>query len=221
MTRSAAPIEMPSRSGPPPARSSAKDVARLAGVSTATVSRFLNSPEQVDVETRALRDPAQPRSIVAAHLGPGGPALRGALVHPGLVGHLARAIRNHGWARDLPADSTLGTRQDDPFFEAYRFVLPGYNVRPLEMAGAVGVEQLKKLDAMIAIRRANAALFVKLFKDDPRFIIQREHGVSSGGNGRREVCRLPCSASISVIARKIASAHMRCVPCGSDKSPAT
>ena len=95
------------------------------------------------------------------------------------IDHLARAIRNHGWARDLPADSTLGTRQDDPFFEAYRFVLPGYNVRPLEMAGAVGVEQLKKLDAMIAIRRANAALFVKLFKDDARFIIQREHGVSS------------------------------------------
>ena len=95
------------------------------------------------------------------------------------IDHLARAIRNHGWARDLPADCTLGTRHDDPFFEAYRFVLPGYNVRPLEMAGAVGVEQLKKLDAMIAIRRANAALFVKLFKDDPRFIIQREHGVSS------------------------------------------
>ena len=95
------------------------------------------------------------------------------------IDHLARAIRNHGWARDLPADSTLGTRQDDPFFEAYRFVLPGYNVRPLEMAGAVGVEQLKKLDAMIAIRRANAALFVKLFKDDRRFIIQRENGVSS------------------------------------------
>ena len=66
-----------------------------------------------------------------------------------------------------------------PFFEAYRFVLPGYNVRPLEMAGAVGLEQLKKLDAMIAIRRANAALFVKLFGDDPRFIIQRENGASS------------------------------------------
>ena len=35
-------------------RPSAKDVARLAGVSTATVSRVINNPEQVDAETRQL-----------------------------------------------------------------------------------------------------------------------------------------------------------------------
>ncbi len=95
------------------------------------------------------------------------------------IDHLARAIRNHGWARDVPPDSPLGTRLDDPFFEAYRFVLPGYNVRPIEMSGAVGREQLKKLDGMLAARRRNAAHFVSLFRDDKRFIIQREHGSSS------------------------------------------
>ena len=96
------------------------------------------------------------------------------------IAHLSRAIRNHGWARDVPADSPINTRRhDDPFFEAYRFMLPGYNVRPLEICGAVGREQLKKLDAMIAARRRNAALFVSLFAGDERFIIQREHGRSS------------------------------------------
>jgi CDP-6-deoxy-D-xylo-4-hexulose-3-dehydrase len=97
------------------------------------------------------------------------------------IDHLARAIRNHGWARDVPADSIVnrGQRYDDPFFEAYRFVVPGYNVRPLELCGAVGLEQIKKLDSMLAMRRQNAAHFVALFKGDPRFIIQRENGSSS------------------------------------------
>ena len=36
---------------PPPTRTSAKDVARLAGVSTATVSRVINSPGRVDAKT--------------------------------------------------------------------------------------------------------------------------------------------------------------------------
>jgi CDP-6-deoxy-D-xylo-4-hexulose-3-dehydrase len=96
------------------------------------------------------------------------------------IDHLARAIRNHGWARDVPADSVLHEgRHPDEFFEAYRFVLPGYNVRPLEMCGAIGLEQLKKLDGMVERRRQNAALFVSLFDGDERFIIQRENGRSS------------------------------------------
>ena len=57
--------------------------------------------------------------------------------------------------------------------------MPGYNVRPLEICGAVGLEQLGKLDGFVEARRRNAALFVRLFADDDRFIIQREHGRSS------------------------------------------
>jgi CDP-6-deoxy-D-xylo-4-hexulose-3-dehydrase len=95
------------------------------------------------------------------------------------LAHVARSMRAHGWTRDLPADTTIYEKRDEDFFEAYRFILPGFNARPLEIAGAIGVEQLKKLDAMVEARRRNAALFQKLFARDERFIIQRENGRSS------------------------------------------
>jgi CDP-4-dehydro-6-deoxyglucose reductase, E1 len=93
--------------------------------------------------------------------------------------HIAKSIRAHGWSRDLPSDSKVFDKGKDDFFEAYRFILPGYNARPLEMSGAIGIEQLKKLDQMIDVRRKNAALFVRLFGSDERFIIQQENGKSS------------------------------------------
>lgn len=93
--------------------------------------------------------------------------------------HVARSMRAHGWTRDLPPDTKIFERRDDDFFEAYRFILPGYNARPLELSGAIGIEQLKKLDGMIEVRRKNAKLFADRLKDDERFIIQRENGKSS------------------------------------------
>jgi CDP-4-dehydro-6-deoxyglucose reductase, E1 len=92
---------------------------------------------------------------------------------------LVKSMRAHGWTRDLPADSVIYDRRDDDFYEAYRFILPGYNVRPIEMSGAIGLEQLRKLPAMTQARRKNWMLFQKLFAGDNRFIIQRENGKSS------------------------------------------
>jgi len=92
---------------------------------------------------------------------------------------IARSMRAHGWTRGLPPDTTICDQRNDEFYEAYRFILPGYNVRPLELSGAIGIEQLKKLDTIIEARRRNAALFQELFARDERFIIQREHGRSS------------------------------------------
>ena len=92
---------------------------------------------------------------------------------------LVKSMRAHGWVRDLPDDSVIFDKRGDDFYEAYRFILPGYNVRPIEMSGAIGVEQLKKLPRMTAARRKNWALFQKLFGGDNRFIIQRENGKSS------------------------------------------
>lgn len=92
---------------------------------------------------------------------------------------LLRSIRNHGWTRDQDEDSMIYEKKGDDFFEAYRFILPGYNVRPTEIQGVIGKEQLKKLPDFIEIRRKNADRFVNYFKDDNRFIIQRETGESS------------------------------------------
>ncbi|WP_431859486.1 DegT/DnrJ/EryC1/StrS family aminotransferase [Azospirillum sp.] len=95
------------------------------------------------------------------------------------LAHLCRSMRAHGWTRDLPPDTPLYERRSSDHFEAYRFILPGYNVRPLELEAAVGRQQLKKLPAMTAARRKNLKLFQELFAGDERFIIQRENGTSS------------------------------------------
>lgn len=92
---------------------------------------------------------------------------------------LAKSLRNHGWVRDQDEGSTIFEMRNDDFYEAYRFILPGYNVRPMELQGAIGIEQLKKLDGFLKIRRENAQHFVNLFKNDERFIIQQEVGESA------------------------------------------
>ncbi len=93
--------------------------------------------------------------------------------------HLLLSVRTHGWTRDLPEGSMLFDRGGDDLFEAYRFIVPGFNLRPTELSGAVGSIQLRKLPAMTKARRKNLKLFQKLFGDDDRFIIQRENGRSS------------------------------------------
>jgi len=92
---------------------------------------------------------------------------------------LCKSLRNHGWTRDQDEESTIFEKKDDDFFEAYRFILPGYNVRPGELQGALGLQQLKKLPTMLDMRRKNATYFQSKFKDDNRFIIQKEVGESS------------------------------------------
>jgi CDP-4-dehydro-6-deoxyglucose reductase, E1 len=92
---------------------------------------------------------------------------------------LCKSLRNHGWTRDQDENSPIYEKKGDDFFEAYRFILPGYNVRPGELNGALGLQQMKKLPNMLMQRRKNAAYFQSKFQKDNRFIIQKEVGESS------------------------------------------
>ncbi len=94
--------------------------------------------------------------------------------------HVLLSLRAHGWTRNLPKKNWVtGLKSDDWFDESFKFVLPGYNVRPLEMSGAVGIEQLKKLPEFIRARRENARYFIETFKDLEFVEIQEEIGQSS------------------------------------------
>ena len=57
------------------------------------------------------------------------------------------------------------SKSKNNFDEAFRFVLPGYNLRPLEMSGAIGSIQLKKLPKFLIQRRRNADLFLNKMKE--------------------------------------------------------
>jgi CDP-6-deoxy-D-xylo-4-hexulose-3-dehydrase len=93
--------------------------------------------------------------------------------------HILLSLRAHGWTRDLPKENHVANKSDDWFEESFRFVLPGYNVRPVEMSGAIGIEQLKKLPLFLKQRRKNAKLFIELFKDHSNFSIQKDVDNSS------------------------------------------
>lgn len=94
--------------------------------------------------------------------------------------HILLSLRAHGWTRNLPKENHVcGTKGDDPFEESFRFVLPGYNVRPLEMSGALGIEQVKKLPRLILERQKNGLLVQKALSDHPDLLIQSEIGKSS------------------------------------------
>lgn len=90
------------------------------------------------------------------------------------------SLRSHGWTRNLPKHNLVcGEKSDDPFEESFRFVLPGYNVRPLDMSGAIGIEQVKKLPTLIAERRNNGCLLQAALAEHPDIMIQSEIGESS------------------------------------------
>jgi CDP-4-dehydro-6-deoxyglucose reductase, E1 len=94
--------------------------------------------------------------------------------------HILLSLRAHGWTRNIPQPSSLVKKNNDNFFESFRFIFPGYNVRPLEFEGAIGLEQLKKLPGFIRVRKQNAKYFIsRLSKFHEKIYIQKEIGESS------------------------------------------
>ena len=67
---------------------------------------------------------------------------------------MLQSLRSHGWTRH---------RGD----EGYNFIYPGYNVRPIEMMGAIGLKQLDKLKDIVKGRRENAKNYPLITQKEP------------------------------------------------------
>ncbi|SEC11122.1 DegT/DnrJ/EryC1/StrS family aminotransferase [Paenibacillus sp. GP183] len=93
--------------------------------------------------------------------------------------HYLLSIRAHGWTRNLPSNSKIYAKSNDDFYESFNFIMPGYNLRPIEMEGAIGIEQLKKFDKIIEQRKKNAKYFIERIKDVKYIRPQKEVGDSS------------------------------------------
>lgn len=93
--------------------------------------------------------------------------------------HYMLAIRAHGWTRNLPEQSKLHLKNANEFYESFCFVVPGFNLRPLEMEGAIAIEQIKKLDGFIAQRRKNAEYFKARMESMHKFSTQTAVGSPS------------------------------------------
>lgn len=126
--------------------------------------------------------------------------------------HILLCIRAHGWTRNLPEfNHVSGQKSTDPFEESFKFVLPGYNVRPLEMSGAIGIEQLKKLPGFIEVRRKNAVLFKQLFSNHEYIDIQHETGESSWF-GFALILKETAKVTRTELVKKLVAAGVECRP---------
>lgn len=126
--------------------------------------------------------------------------------------HILLSLRAHGWTRNLPKENLVcGTKSDDPFEESFRFVLPGYNVRPLEMSGALGIVQVKKLPMLIEERRKNGALLQQALKEHPDLLIQSEIGKSSWF-GFSLVIKAGSNLSRKALVKKLMELGFECRP---------
>ena len=90
-----------------------------------------------------------------------------------------KSLRAHGWTRDLPEVNLVHSKTGNAWDDLFRFVLPGYNFRPLEIEAAIGSVQLTKLEGFITNRRNNAVLFQSAITAFTDLRLQAENGESS------------------------------------------
>ncbi len=91
----------------------------------------------------------------------------------------ALSLRSHGWTREQPTNSHLINKRYSNFERLFKFILPGFNLRPTEINAKLGIVQLKKLNKFISNRKKNAKTVYKIFKNIKSAYLQKYNKQSS------------------------------------------
>ena len=86
---------------------------------------------------------------------------------------LSKALRVFGWARDMKKYENYAEEHKD-IDKRFLFVNTGFNLRPTEIQGAIGIHQMKKLDNLIEVRRKNAYYLNKQLEPYSDFIMTQK-----------------------------------------------
>ena len=93
---------------------------------------------------------------------------------------MLRIIRSHGWDRHLePVDQKILREKYkvDEFYGKYTFYDIGFNLRPTDIQGFLGTNQLKYLNLMIDKREKNYRQFEKIYSN-PDFVKMKTAGMT-------------------------------------------
>lgn len=82
--------------------------------------------------------------------------------------------RAHGWDRNLDEDKKRKMREEsgfgEDFYDAFTFYTLGFNLRPMEITGFIGVEQMKYINDICEKRQKNFLIFDKVASKNPDII---------------------------------------------------
>ncbi|OGR97390.1 MAG: DegT/DnrJ/EryC1/StrS aminotransferase [Elusimicrobia bacterium RBG_16_66_12] len=109
---------------------------------------------------------------------------------------MLRIVRANGWDRNLTARQQARLRKThgikDEFQSKYTFYDLGYNLRPSEITGFLGLEQLKHLDAAVGAREANYDRFaLSLAGSEDLLSLNRSHITRLSNFAFPVLCRTP------------------------------
>lgn len=86
------------------------------------------------------------------------------------INELSKSIRVFGWIRDLKNKNEIANKYKN-IDSRFLFYNLGFNIRPTEIQGALGIHQIKKLENFIKIRKENAEFWNKVLSEFSDYLI--------------------------------------------------